>query len=291
MAESKTTTSTAPHQDAKLLSDLEAAVSPYLPEREISDEVILSIQHIKKTYNNGKTYVLKDISLDVHKGEVIVFLGPSGCGKSTLLHCINCLEPYQGGTILLDGKEIDKSEKGLVKLRQKLGMVFQSYDLFPHLNILNNVTLAPMKVLGLSKEEAEARAHELLKRVGMDEKYASYPRELSGGQKQRVAIARALAMNPEIILLDEITAALDPEMVYEVLDVVQDLAREGKTMIMVTHELSFALSAATRIVFLDGGYIAEENNPKDFFFHPKTERAVEFLKNFKFNVEKSGTLE
>lgn len=252
----------------------------------VSDDapVVLSIEHLKKTYD-GENYVLKDISLEVRKGEVIVFLGPSGCGKSTLLYCINYLEPFQGGTVSFMGKEIDGSEKSLVGLRKKLGMVFQTYDLFPHLTILKNVSLAPIKILGMKKEEAEAKAMDLLRRVGMDHKADAYPRELSGGQKQRVAIARALAMEPEALLLDEITAALDPEMVHEVLDVVQDLAKEGKTMLMVTHELSFALAAATRIVFLDGGYIAEESTPREFFFNPKTERAKEFLKNFKFHAD------
>lgn len=278
------TTSTAPRASS-MMTDLEAVLVKHIPDPVVSDEVVLSIEHLKKTYNGGKTYVLKDINLDVHKGEVIVFLGPSGCGKSTLLYCINCLEEYQGGTIRMNGEEVNRSEKGLAKLHQKLGMVFQTYDLFPHLTILDNVTLAPRKILNMPKEEAEARAHELLKSVGMDDKAKSYPRMLSGGQKQRVAIARALAMDPEVLLLDEITAALDPESVHDVLAVVQKLAREGKTMLMVTHEMTFALSAATRIVFLEGGYVVEENTPKEFFFHPKTERAAEFLKNFKFNAE------
>lgn len=246
-------------------------------------DVLLSIEHLKKSYN-GSTYVLDDISLDVHKGEVIVIIGPSGCGKSTFLRCINALEPIQGGTISLDGAQLGKSDKDLVALRQKVGMVFQSYELFPHLTVLDNVTLAPQKALKLSRAEAEAKAHELLERVGLDDKANSYPRELSGGQKQRVAIARSLAMDPELLLLDEVTAALDPEMVREVLDVILDLAKEGKTMIIVTHEMRFARAVADRVLFFDGGGIVEQDIPENFFDHPKTERAQKFLSTFEFDA-------
>lgn len=248
-----------------------------------SSEVLLSVEHLKKSYD-GSSYVLEDINLDVHTGEVIVIIGPSGCGKSTFLRCINALEPIQGGTISLAGKQIGKSDKDLVELRQKVGMVFQSYDLFPHLTVLDNVTLAPQKALKLSREEAEIEAHKLLERVGLDEKAHSYPRELSGGQKQRVAIARSLAMNPELLLLDEVTAALDPEMVREVLDVILDLAKEGKTMIIVTHEMRFARAVADRVLFFDGGGIVEQDIPENFFDRPKTERAQKFLSTFEFDA-------
>lgn len=248
-----------------------------------ANDVLLSVEHLKKSYD-GTTYVLDDINLDVHTGEVIVIIGPSGCGKSTFLRCINALEPIQGGAISLAGKQIGKSDKDLVELRQKVGMVFQSYDLFPHLTVLDNVTLAPQKALKLSRDEAEAKAHKLLERVGLDEKANSYPRELSGGQKQRVAIARSLAMDPELLLLDEVTAALDPEMVREVLDVILDLAKEGKTMIIVTHEMRFARAVADRVLFFDGGGIVEQDIPENFFDHPKTERAQKFLSTFEFDA-------
>ena len=190
----------------------------------MSDTALLSIEHLKKAY--GDNVVLEDISLSVKRGEVIVVIGPSGCGKSTFLRCINALEPIQGGTIEVDGKEVTSSEKDLTELRQKVGMVFQSYDLFPHMTVLDNITLAPTKVKKIPKAQAEEAARALLKRVGLTDKEKSYPRELSGGQKQRVAIARALAMEPEVLLLDEVTAALDPEMVREVLDVMLDLAKQ-----------------------------------------------------------------
>ena len=208
----------------------------------MSDTALLSIEHLKKAY--GDNVVLEDISLSVKRGEVIVVIGPSGCGKSTFLRCINALEPIQGGTIEVDGKEVTSSEKDLTELRQKVGMVFQSYDLFPHMTVLDNITLAPTKVKKIPKAQAEEAARTLLKRVGLTDKEKSYPRELSGGQKQRVAIARALAMEPEVLLLDEVTAALDPEMVREVLDVILGLAQEGKTMLIVTHEMQFARAVA-----------------------------------------------
>lgn len=247
----------------------------------MSDTALLSIEHLKKAY--GDNVVLEDISLSVKRGEVIVVIGPSGCGKSTFLRCINALEPIQGGTIEVDGKEVTSSEKDLTELRQKVGMVFQSYDLFPHMTVLDNITLAPTKVKKIPKAQAEEAARALLKRVGLTDKEKSYPRELSGGQKQRVAIARALAMEPEVLLLDEVTAALDPEMVREVLDVILGLAQEGKTMLIVTHEMQFARAVADRVLFFDGGEIVEQDIPERFFEHPKTERAQKFLHTFEFD--------
>ena len=250
--------------------------------------VRLKVENLVKGYD-GSGEVLKGLSLDVHQGEVVVVLGPSGCGKSTLLRCMNGLEAYQGGSITFDGETIQKGGKNMTKIRQKVGMVFQSYDLFPNLNILDNVTLAPQKVAKQSKKEAEAEAERLLKRVNLWDKKDSYPRQLSGGQKQRVAIVRALAMHPEVMLFDEVTAALDPEMVREVLDVMLDLADQGMTMVIVTHEMSFARAVADRIVFIDGGKIVEEGKPDDFFDHPQTERAKEFLRTFEFDKKKNSS--
>lgn len=245
-------------------------------------DVLLSVEHLHKAY--GDHVVLDDISLEVKRGEVIVIIGPSGCGKSTFLRCLNALEPIQGGSVKVAGKSVDADERGLVELRQKVGMVFQSYDLFPHMTVLDNITLAPMKARGVAREEAEARARALLERVGLADKASSYPRQLSGGQKQRVAIARALAMEPELLLLDEVTAALDPEMVREVLDVILDLAREGKTMVIVTHEMQFARAVADRVLFFDGGGIVEQDIPERFFAHPATERAQRFLSTFTYDA-------
>ena len=245
---------------------------------------LLEIRNLTKRY--GENTVLRDLSFTVRRGEVIVVLGPSGCGKSTLLRCINALEPIQGGEILLGGEVIDRSPAGLPALRRRIGMVFQSYELFPHMTVMENILLAPCKVLGTKKEDAKAEAEALLRRVGLREKRDSYPRELSGGQKQRVAIVRALCMHPEVLLFDEVTAALDPEMVREVLDVVLDLAREGKTMVIVTHEMQFARAIADRVLFLEDGKIAEEAAPEDFFTAPKTERAKKFLKTFEFDEVK-----
>lgn len=243
-------------------------------------ETVLTISHLKKQYDD--LTVLKDISLTVHEGEVIVIVGPSGCGKSTLLRCINALEEIQDGEILLDGNPISKKSKNLAGIRQKIGMVFQSYELFPHLNVLDNITLAPTKVQKRSYEEARKEAMALLTRVGLADKAESFPRQLSGGQKQRVAIVRALCMNPEIMLFDEVTAALDPEMVREVLDVILGLANQKKTMLIVTHEMQFARAVADRVIFLDEGVIKEEGSPEEFFDAPKTERAREFLRTFTF---------
>lgn len=245
---------------------------------------LLEIRNLTKRY--GENTVLRDLSFTVRRGEVIVVLGPSGCGKSTLLRCINALEPIQGGEILLGGEVIDRSPAGLPALRRRIGMVFQSYELFPHMTVMENILLAPCKALDTKKEDAKAEAEALLRRVGLWEKRDSYPRELSGGQKQRVAIVRALCMHPEVLLFDEVTAALDPEMVREVLDVVLDLAREGKTMIIVTHEMQFARAIADRVLFLEDGKIAEEAAPEEFFTVPKTERAKKFLKTFEFDEVK-----
>lgn len=245
---------------------------------------LLEIRNLTKRY--GENTVLRDLSFTVRRGEVIVVLGPSGCGKSTLLRCINALEPIQGGEILLGGEVIDRSPAGLPALRRRIGMVFQSYELFPHMTVMENILLAPCKALDTKREDAKAEAEALLRRVGLWEKRDSYPRELSGGQKQRVAIVRALCMHPEVLLFDEVTAALDPEMVREVLDVVLDLAREGKTMIIVTHEMQFARAIADRVLFLEDGKIAEEAAPEDFFTAPKTERAKKFLKTFEFDEVK-----
>ena len=238
-------------------------------------EPLLKIEHLTKRY--GDDPVLDDLSLDVHKGEVIVILGPSGCGKSTLLRCVNALEEIQGGSVTLEGQPISKNSKNLTELRQKIGMVFQSYDLFPHLNVLDNILLAPMKVQKRKKEEVTAEAMELLERVGLKEKAKNYPRELSGGQKQRVAIVRALCMHPEILLFDEVTAALDPEMVKEVLEVIKGLAHTGITMALVTHEMGFAREVSDRICFIDEGRILEDTTPEAFFSQPSTDRAKAFL--------------
>ena len=241
---------------------------------------ILHIKNLSKRY--GDTNVLKNIIISVKKGEVVVIIGPSGCGKSTLLRCLNGLEEIQEGEVLLDDQVVNPNKKNLSKNREKIGMVFQSYDLFPHLTILQNVTLAPIKVKKRNRREVEKEALELLERVGLRSKKDDYPRQLSGGQKQRVAIVRALIMHPEVLLLDEITAALDPEMVREVLDVVLDLAKEGRTMVIVTHEMQFAKAVADRVIFLEGGKIVEEGEPKKLFEKPETDRLQRFLQTFTY---------
>ena len=243
-------------------------------------ETLLKIENLTKEYEGQK--ILDGINLEVKQGDVLVVVGPSGCGKSTLLRCINALEPIQGGTIKLQGMDIRKGSKNITTLRQKIGMVFQSYELFPHLTVLDNITLAPVKVQKRDKAEAQKEAMELLARVGLADKAKSYPRQLSGGQKQRVAIVRALCMHPEILLFDEVTAALDPEMVREVLDVMLDLAKQGKTMLIVTHEMQFAKAVADKVIFIDQGKIVEEAAPDKFFEHPETERAYQFLNVFTF---------
>ena len=226
---------------------------------------------------------MKSRNLELNKGEVIVIIGPSGCGKSTLLRCLNGLEDIQGGEIYLGGKLLQKNAKDISSMRQKIGMVFQSYDLFPHKTVLENILLAPVKVQKRKRAEAEAEAMELLERVGLADRKNDYPRQLSGGQKQRIAIVRALIMHPEVLLLDEITAALDPEMVHEVLQVVLDLAKSGSTMLIVTHEMAFAKAIADRVLFFEHGEIVEESHaPKAFFERPQTERARQFLKSFEY---------
>lgn len=244
-------------------------------------ETILKIRDLQKSF--GDNPILQGLSLEVKTGEVVVILGPSGCGKSTLLRCINGLENIQGGDILLDDQSITGNQKNFHLVRQKIGMVFQSYELFPHLDVLQNLILGPTKAQGRKKEEVIQEAEQLLKRVGLLDKKHSYARQLSGGQKQRVAIVRSLLMHPEIILFDEVTASLDPEMVREVLELINDLAQEGRTMILVTHEMQFAQAIADRIIFLDQGQIAEEGDAHSFFTNPKTKRAQEFLNVFDFS--------
>ena len=245
------------------------------------NKVVLSAKNIIKNYGNLE--VLKGINLDIHKGEVVVIIGASGCGKSSFLRCMNGLEDIQGGEIILDDEiKFSELKEGMTKIRQKIGMVFQSYELFPHLTILDNILLAPLKVQKRNKEEVKKQALKLLERVNLLDKQNSYPRQLSGGQKQRVAIVRALCMNPEIMLFDEVTAALDPEMVREVLDVMLELAKDGMTMVIVTHEMQFARAVADRVIFMDKGYIVEEGEAEEFFSNPKTERAQKFLNTFSF---------
>lgn len=240
---------------------------------------LLEIDNLVKKYDN--TEVLKNVSLEVSKGEVIVVLGPSGCGKSTLLRCINGLEEISGGKISLDDKELGK-DLSWRSARGKIGMVFQSYELFPHLNVIDNILLGPTKSQKRDKDEVLKEALKLLKRVNLSDKELAFPRQLSGGQKQRIAIVRALCLNPEIMLFDEVTAALDPEMVREVLDVILELAKSGMTMVIVTHEMNFAKEVADKIVFMDEGEIKEISNPKEFFENPKSERAKSFLNILKY---------
>jgi len=236
---------------------------------------MITIQNVSKCY--GSFQVLKDCSTHVEEGEVVVVCGPSGSGKSTLIKCINALEPFQGGTILVDGISVGQVKVNLPKLRSRVGMVFQHFELFPHLSVLNNLTLGPIQVLKKSKTEAQTQATQLLARVGLEAQAHKYPGQLSGGQQQRVAIVRALAMNPLVMLFDEPTSALDPEMVSEVLDVMVELAKEGMTMMVVTHEMGFAKQVADRVIFMDHGQIVEDRPKTDFFAQPESERARQFL--------------
>ncbi len=236
---------------------------------------IIQVQNLKKDF--GKLEVLKDISIDIEIGEVVVLLGPSGSGKSTFLRCLNQLESATAGTILVDGNNVTDKHTDINKVREEIGMVFQHFNLFPHKTVLENIMLAPVELKRMTKAEAKEKGLQLLKRVGLDAKSDAYPSQLSGGQKQRVAIARALAMNPAIMLFDEPTSALDPEMVGEVLNVMQELVADGMTMIVVTHEIGFAREVADRVVFMDAGYIVEQGRPEEIFNNPKEARTIDFL--------------
>ena len=254
---------------------MEKQSKPNTPEQT----PVIELRHVDKHY--GQLHVLKDINLSVKKGEVVVIIGPSGSGKSTLCRTINRMETINSGEILIDGTAIPQEGKELARLRAQVGMVFQSFNLFAHKTILDNVTLGPTDVLHVPKKEAREEAIKLLKRVGVDTQAAKLPAQLSGGQQQRVAIARSLAMHPKAILFDEPTSALDPEMIGEVLDVMTELAREGMTMVVVTHEMNYARRVADRVIFMDGGAIIEENTPEEFFAHPNTQRAQDFLNSIK----------
>lgn len=247
--------------------------------QQFSTEPIIELRHVDKHY--GDLHVLKDVNLTVHKGEVLVVVGPSGSGKSTMCRTINRLETIDSGEILIEGEPLPQEGRELTRMRAELGMVFQSFNLFAHMSILQNVTLGPIEVLGMKKDEAEARAMELLARVGVAEQAAKSPAQLSGGQQQRAAIARSLAMHPKAMMFDEPTSALDPEMINEVLDVMVELARGGMTMVVVTHEMNFARRVADRVVFMADGQIVEEGTPAEFFDHPKTQRARDFLDSIK----------
>ena len=240
-----------------------------------TDNVLIKVTGLQKNF--GSLEVLKDINTEIKKGEVVVVIGPSGSGKSTFLRCLNRLEEPSGGRIELDGVDITDKHVNINKHREKMGMVFQQFNLFNNHTILKNITLAPVKLGVMKKDEAEKKAIELLKRVGLEEKANAYPSQLSGGQKQRVAIVRALAMNPEVMLFDEPTSALDPEMVGEVLEVMKELARSGMTMVVVTHEMGFAREVGSRVVFMDEGVIMEENTPEEFFANPQNPRLKDFL--------------
>ena len=245
-----------------------------------NNDVLLNIEDIHKEFDSKE--VLKGVSLNLHKGEVLVILGPSGCGKSTLLRCINGLEQIQSGDIKFRDNSLIEKNTDWQEVRSKIGMVFQNYDLFPHLTVIQNILLGPLKVQKRDQSEALIQAEQLLDRVGLLDRKNSYPRQLSGGQKQRIAIVRALCMNPEIILFDEVTASLDPEVVREVLDVILGLAKQGMTMVIVTHEMGFAHSVADQIVFMDQGEICETSSPDEFFTSPQTERAQQFLNIFQY---------
>lgn len=240
-------------------------------------DVIISVKDLKKYYNGEAIKALDGVTTDIRQGEVVVVIGPSGSGKSTFLRSLNLLERPTSGTITFNGTDITSKATDINKLRQKMGMVFQHFNLFPHLTIMKNMTLGPTKLLGMSAAEAENKAKILLDRVGLGDRGDSYPSQLSGGQKQRIAIVRALAMNPEVMLFDEPTSALDPEMVGEVLEVMKQLAKAGMTMVCVTHEMGFAREVGTRVIFMDCGKIIEENTPEQIFTNPQNERLVSFL--------------
>lgn len=244
-------------------------------------EKILEIENLTKSYNNSKK-VLDNLSFSLEKGEVVVIVGNSGCGKSTFLRCLNMLEKIDSGKIILNGELVSSENNKVNEIREKIGMVFQSYELFPNMNIIKNLTLAPTIVQNRKKEEVNKEAEKLLDRVGLLDRKNDYPRQLSGGEKQRIAIIRSLIMHPQILLLDEITAALDPEMVREVLQVVLELARDGMTMVIVTHEMEFARAVADRVIFMDNGNIIEEAPPEEFFNNPKTNRVKQFLNTFTY---------
>ena len=236
---------------------------------------LIQVQHLGKAF--GDLNVLKDINVDIYKGDVVCVIGPSGSGKSTFLRCLNRLEEPTSGKILFEGVDITDPKTDIDKHRQKMGMVFQQFNLFPHMTIMKNLTIAPMKLQGVSQKDAEAEAMRLLERVGLADRANAYPNQLSGGQKQRIAIVRALCMNPDVMLFDEPTSALDPEMVGEVLNVMRDLADQKMTMVVVTHEMGFAREVSTRVMFMDEGYFVEENAPAEFFANPKNERLKNFL--------------
>lgn len=240
-----------------------------------NEEALICVQGLGKSF--GSIDVLKDINVDIHKGDVVFVVGPSGSGKSTFLRCLNRLEEPTKGHIFFEGTDITDPKTDIDKHRQKMGMVFQQFNLFPHMDIMKNLTIAPMKLQGVSQKEAEAEALKLLERVGLADRAHAYPSQLSGGQKQRIAIVRALCMKPDVMLFDEPTSALDPEMVGEVLNVMRDLADQKMTMVVVTHEMSFAREVATRVMFMDGGYFVEEAAPDEFFTNPKNERLQSFL--------------
>ena len=242
---------------------------------ENSKQTKVVVKNLKKSF--GKLEVLKDIDMEIKEGEVVVLLGPSGSGKSTFLRCLNRLEDITAGEVIVDGIHVDDKKTDINKLRENIGMVFQHFNLFPHMTVLENIMLAPVELKKMTKEEAREKGMALLKRVGLDAKADVYPPQLSGGQKQRVAIARALAMNPDIMLFDEPNSALDPEMVGEVLAVMKELAADGMTMVVVTHEIGFAREVASRVVFMDGGYIVEQGTPEEVISNPKEPRTIDFL--------------